>query len=434
VGLARSDGPALRFSVVMAPTEPPMATLSSPLSVDVAIVGGGIVGMATALALLRRRPGMGVAVLEKEAVLGLHQTGRNSGVIHSGVYYRPGSLKASLCREGVDRLMAFCDDAGVAYETCGKVILATTEDERAALEELHRRGLANGVPGLRLIGPREVAEIEPAAARAVAGLHSPATGIVDYRQVLEAMAAAVRRSGGEIITGARVVSIGRKGSAMRLTTRSAPCLTQVLVNCAGLHADRVARMAGVSPGGRIVPFRGEYFTLRKDREGVVRGLIYPVPDPRFPFLGVHLTRHIHGGVHVGPNAVLAFAREGYRRTTIRPGELWDTLSFSGFRALARRFWRTGLDEYVRSFSRRAFAGAVQRLVPAVRSEDLVPAPSGVRAQAVTSDGRLVDDFWIARSPGAIHVLNVPSPAATASLAIGERIADMVEGAVTERAG
>jgi len=389
----------------------------------VLVAGGGIVGMATAMALLGAFPGLGVIVAEKEPTLGRHQTGRNSGVIHSGIYYRPGSLKARLCREGGGRLREFCRDAGIRYEDCGKVIVAATPSEVPALHRLEERGRANGVPGVRVVGPGGLAELEPSAA-GIRALHVPATGIVDYREVLGAMADRVRAAGGRVMTNAEVLGIRRGSGGSTVATSAGEARVRLVVNCAGLYADRVARLAGARPNMRIVPFRGEYFTLRPAAGREIRGLIYPVPDPALPFLGAHVTRGIHGDVHVGPNAVLAFAREGYRRSTIRPGELWDTLRFPGFWLLARRFWRTAIGEYARSLGRDGFARAVSRLVPGVTATDLRPAPAGVRAQALGRDGRLVDDFWIARTPGAIHVLNAPSPAATASIVIGEHIAEL----------
>ncbi len=391
------------------------------LAADVAVAGGGIVGMATAMALLRAFPGLGVVVLDKERSLGRHQTGRNSGVIHSGIYYRPGSLKARLCRDGGGRLRDFCRDAGVRSSDCGKVIVATAPSELPALDRLEERGRANGVPGVRVIGPGELAEIEPSAA-GIRALHVPATGIVDFGEVLRAMADRVGALGGRVVTNAEVIAVRRSVGRSTVFTSAGKARVRLVVNCAGLYADRVAAMAGARPAMRIIPFRGEYFTLLPAPGREIRGLVYPVPDPTLPFLGVHVTRGIQGDVHVGPNAVLALAREGYTRTTVRLGELWDTVRFPGFWALARRYWRTGIAEFARSFSGNGFARAVSRLVPGVTPADLRSAPAGVRAQALARDGRLVDDFWIARTPGAIHVLNAPSPAATASIVIGEHVA------------
>lgn len=391
---------------------------------DVAIVGGGIVGLATGLALVERRPGLRLVVLEKESAIATHQTGHNSGVIHAGLYYKPGSLKAGLCVEGVRLLTAYCDRRGIPYERCGKVVVATREQELPALEELLRRGTANGVPGLRRIGPEELREIEPQAA-GLAALHSPGTGIISYRQVSGAIAADLAERGAEVVTGAPFLAAHPDGPELRVQTGAGELSTRLLVNCAGLHSDRIARLLGVEPQVQIIPFRGEYYFLRPERQKLVRGLIYPVPDPALPFLGVHFTRTIDGRVEAGPNAVLALAREGYTRGSIRPGELWEALRYRGFHAVARKYWRTGLYEYYRSFSRREFVRSLQALVPAVRPDDVVPGGAGVRAQAVAPDGRLVDDFHIVETATAIHVLNAPSPAATASLAIGQQIAGLV---------
>lgn len=390
---------------------------------DMAIVGGGIVGLATGRALLERHPSLRLTVLEKEAEVAAHQTGHNSGVIHSGIYYRPGSLKARLCVEGARRMIEFCQSHGIRYELCGKVIVATEERELGPLEELYRRGTASGVPGLRKIVPDELRDIEPHAA-GIAALHSPGTGIVDYREVARAIAADLERRGAVIATGSGVLAIDRDGSHLRIQTARGEVTARHLINCAGLYSDAVARKMGVRPDVQIVPFRGEYYFLRPQRRHLVRGLIYPVPDPRLPFLGVHLTRTVHGEVEAGPNAVLAFAREGYAWSRIRPEELWETLSYRGFRALAARHWRTGLYEMYRSLSKAEFVRSLQRLAPEIRPEDVAPGGAGVRAQAVDGEGRLVDDFRIVETPGAIHVLNAPSPAATASLAIGAHIAGL----------
>ncbi|MFZ5814993.1 MAG: L-2-hydroxyglutarate oxidase [Bacillota bacterium] len=393
---------------------------------QVIIIGGGIVGLATGLALLKRHPHLQLTILEKEAEVARHQTGHNSGVIHAGLYYKPGSLKARLCREGVRRLVAYCQEHGVRYQLCGKVVVATHLGELPALQELHRRGTANGVPGLRRIGPAELREIEPHAA-GIDALYSPETGIVNFGEVARAMAADLQRRGAVIRTGAPLLAAHRDGrGGLRLETGAGEVTGQLVINCAGLHADVVARRMGVEPGVQIIPFRGEYYFLRPERSNLVRGLIYPVPDPQFPFLGVHFTRTIDGRVEAGPNAVLALAREGYTRLAIHPGELWETLRYRGFHRLARRFWRTGFYEYYRSFSKAEFVRTLQRLLPAVRPEDLAPGGAGVRAQAVTPDGSLVDDFKIVETAEAIHVLNAPSPAATASLAIGEAIADLAD--------
>jgi len=388
----------------------------------VLVVGGGIVGLATALTLTQRYPGLRLAVLEKGDRVASHQTGHNSGVIHSGIYYRPGSLKARLCVEGARRMVAFCQEHGVAYELCGKLVVATDEREMAGLQELHRRGTANGVRGLRLLTRGQYHDIEPNAA-GTGALHVSSTGIVDYKQAAAVMADLLQARGADVVLNAEVTGIVADGASNRVLTTRGDVGTRRLINCAGLYSDKVARLMGVRPDVQILPFRGEYYFLRPERASLVKGLIYPVPDPSLPFLGVHLTRMIHGGVEAGPNAVLALAREGYTRGTVNWRELGETLAYSGFRGIAKRWWRTGLFEYYRSLSKRAFARSLQKLVPSVSVADLSPGGAGVRAQAVTVDGRMVDDFSIVVGANAVHVLNAPSPAATASLAIGEYIAD-----------
>lgn len=390
---------------------------------DVAVVGGGIVGLATAHALLAKRPALRLAVLEKEAQLGQHQSGHNSGVIHSGIYYRPGSLKAKLCVAGAQRMAAFCEAHGIRWERPGKLIVATEPRELPALEELQRRAAANGVPGVRRLGPKELRDIEPEV-RGIAGLHAPSTGIADYPGVVRALAAQVMGAGGEVLTGQAVRRIHGRAEGLTLETGERAVQARLLVNCAGLHADRVARLAGAQPDVQIVPFRGEYYRVRPERCHLVRALVYPVPDPAFPFLGVHFTRTVDGGLEAGPNAVLAFAREGYGWQRVHLGELWETVRFPGLWRLARRYWRTAAYEYWRSLSKAAFVRSLQRLLPAIRAEDLSPGGSGVRAQAMTAAGALVDDFRILASERAVHVLNAPSPAATASLLIGEHIAEL----------
>ena len=389
---------------------------------DIAIIGGGIVGLATARAILERAPRARLVLLEKEADIAQHQTGHNSGVIHSGIYYKPGSYKARLCVEGARLMKAYCDKNGIAVDTCGKVIVATSEEELPRLKTLYERGVANGVPGVSMIEAGSLKEIEPHAS-AIAGIHSPQTAIVDYHLVAETLARELVAAGVTIERNFRVTTIARAQGTVRLGRADGHVVTAThLVNCAGLHSDAVARLAGAAVDVQIVPFRGEYYMLRPDRRSLVKGLIYPVPDPEFPFLGVHFTRTIHGDVEAGPNAVLALAREGYSWRRVRPAELLATLRFSGFRAMARKYWRTGAYEMYRSLSKRAFVHALQRLVPALRPEDINPGGAGVRAQAVTADGALVDDFRIVQTADAVHVLNAPSPAATASLAIGRHIA------------
>jgi L-2-hydroxyglutarate oxidase LhgO len=394
---------------------------------DVVVVGGGIVGLATALALVERAPDLRVTVLEKEAEVGRHQTGHNSGVIHSGLYYRPGSAKARLCVEGGRLLRAFCADAGIPVHECGKVVVATNAAEAARLDELYARGVANGVARLELLSADGLRRIEPHAA-GVRALWSPTTAVVDFRQVARALAAVLQRRGVQVATARRVVGVRRVSAGFVVQTPHTDVAARWLVNCAGLYSDVVARMAGARPDVQIVPFRGEYYLLRPERAHLVRGLIYPVPDPRFPFLGVHLTRTIHGGVEAGPNAVLALAREGYTRWRVRPAEVAMLLAYPGFWRMVRRYWRTGLHEVVRSLSTRAFVRALQRLVPALDVADVVRAGAGVRAQAVRPDGTLEDDFRIVATAGAIHVLNAPSPAATSALAIGRHVAALADEA------
>lgn len=401
-------------------------------SCDVVIVGGGIVGLATALALSGRLPDMRLVLLEKEPELGLHQTSRNSGVIHSGIYYRPGSHKARMCVEGARLLRDFCAEHGIRIEERGKVVVATSESELRRLDDLYQRGIANGVSDLRKIGQQRLREIEPHAA-GIGAIHSPHTACVDFSQVAHAMAGVTRRRAVEIKTGARVTAIAREPGGLIVRTARGDFRARYLVNCAGLHADVVARMAGASPEVRLVPFRGEYYLVRPERRDLVRGLIYPVPDPTFPFLGVHFTRTVRGDVEAGPNAVLAFAREGYSWTRVHPAELISILAFPGFWRMARRYWRTGLYEVYRSLSRRAFVRALQRLVPDLDPGDVVRGGAGVRAQAVSASGMLVDDFIIMETPGAVHVLNAPSPAATASLAIGNYVGDLAIAAFGLRA-
>jgi L-2-hydroxyglutarate oxidase len=387
---------------------------------DVAIIGGGIVGLATAMALCETSSARHV-VLEAESDLATHQTGHNSGVIHSGLYYKPGSLKALNCTTGRELLYQFCAQHAIPHERCGKIVVATCEAELPALEELFRRGIANGLEGLRRLSPPEIREREPHAT-GIAGLLVPQTGIVDYRLVSQAYAEVVRQCGGHVATGQQVRSVIADGDAFVLETATQAWRARALINCGGLQSDRVARMCGVEPGVAIVPFRGEYYELAQGSAHLVKHLIYPVPDPRFPFLGVHFTRRITGGIEAGPNAVLALNREGYGRTSFSGRDTWQLLRYRGFWRLARRYWRTGCGELHRSFSKQAFVAALQRLIPELTLRDLVPGGAGVRAQAVEPDGTLVDDFRIVDAPRMIHVLNAPSPAATASIAIGRTIA------------
>lgn len=393
------------------------------MTYDVGIVGGGIVGLATALALTERNISR-VLVLEAEERLAQHQTGHNSGVIHSGLYYKPGSLKAKNCVAGREAMYRFCVEHGVPHETCGKIVVATSFSELPALEELERRGQANGLVGLRRLRPDEISEREPYA-QGVAALYVPQTGIVDFVAVAHRYAELVRERGGDIQLGARVLGVSLRSDGLTLITSRGEWFCRFLVNCAGLQCDRVARMCGVEPEVRIIPFRGEYYELIPERRHLVRHLIYPVPDARFPFLGVHLTRTIHGSVEAGPNAVLAFRREGYSRLSFSAKDLFETITYPGFWRMVARYGRTGVEEFYRSWSRRAFVRALQRLVPSLRKEDVRPGGAGVRAQAVSRDGRLVDDFRLLEAERMVHVLNAPSPAATASLSIGQTIAERV---------
>jgi L-2-hydroxyglutarate oxidase len=390
---------------------------------NVTIIGAGVVGLAAGLEITRRFPRLKLLILEKESGVARHQSGHNSGVIHSGVYYKPGSLKARLCVSGAAAMVEFCREHGIAHNVCGKVIVATHEDELARLEELRRRGEANGLTGLRLIGPEELREIEPHAA-GIRALVVPSTGVTNYAAVCEKYAELISAAGGTVLTSAAATGIRRTANEIVVETTQGAFAANSLINCAGLFSDRIARMAGDDPAVMIVPFRGEYYDLVPERASLVRALIYPVPDPRFPFLGVHFTRRIMGKVDAGPNAVLALAREGYRHSDISVRDLASSLAFPGFWRMARNHWRNGVGEWHRSLSKRAFVRALQRLLPEIREEDLVPGGSGVRAQALKPDGKLVDDFHFVTSKKILHVLNVPSPAATASLIIGRAIVDM----------
>jgi len=391
---------------------------------DVAIVGGGIVGMATAWRLNQLCPRLSVAVLEKESQVGEHQTGNNSGVLHSGIYYKPGSLKAINCREGKWAMQEFCKEQGLPFELCGKVIVAVEEKELAGLQKIYERGQANGIQ-CTLIERDRLKELEPHTA-GIKAIHVPEAGIISYRQVCERLARLVQDHGQAVLTGCRVVGVVRERNSSIIQSTKGEFDVRLVVNCAGLHSDRVTRLSGDDPNATIVPFRGEYFELKPTAEHLCRGLIYPVPDPAFPFLGVHFTRMIQGGVECGPNAVLAFAREGYSKTKISIRDLWSSLTNPGFVRLAARHWQTGLGEMWRSFSKAAFVKVLKRLVPEVDSTDLVPAPSGVRAMAVSRDGSLVDDFLITETELAVHVINAPSPAATASLNIGRLVAEKIQ--------
>lgn len=393
----------------------------------VAIVGGGIVGLATALKLSERFPAAGITVLEKENAVGRHQTGHNSGVLHCGLYYKPGSIKARLAVNGIRQMVAFCQENSVPHDVCGKLVVAADESELPRLRDLLKRGTENGLEGLRWLEPAEMHEIEPHVGGAAA-LRVPQEGIVDYPRVCEVLVSKLTARGVRVVTGARVGRIRHAGAGWTAETTAGAFEAGFLINCAGLYSDRVAENAGERRDVRIVPFRGEYFKLRPDRQNLVRNLIYPVPDPRFPFLGVHFTRLIHGGVEAGPNAVLAFSREGYRKTDFNPADLFDALTYRGFWRFLRRYPSMAWFELRRSFSRRIFCQSLQRLVPEIQPDDLATGGSGVRAQALSPAGEIIQDFQLIARPNALHVLNAPSPAATASLAIGEEIVRMVADA------
>ena len=388
---------------------------------DVAVIGGGIVGTATAYVLLSQRPDLRLVLLEKEREVGTHQTGHNSGVLHSGIYYKPGSYKARLCVEGARLMREFCAARGIRIVNTGKVIVATGPRELSRLDTLYERGVANGVQGLEQIGPERLREIEPHAT-GIRAIYSPFTASLDYAEVVRVLAAEAQRLGAAIRTAARVTGITQRRELLVIRAGDAEVRVRYLINCAGLYSDAVARLAGAAPDVRIIPFRGEYYLIRPERRHLVRGLIYPVPDPEFPFLGVHFTRTVLGDVEAGPNAVLALAREGYSWGRVVPAETLGTLAYAGFWRMAGRYWRMGLYEVWRSVSKAEFVRALKRLVPDLREDDVVRGGAGVRAQAVGIDGLLVDDFRIVETPRAIHVLNAPSPAATASLAVGRHIA------------
>lgn len=389
---------------------------------DLTVIGGGIVGMAAAM-ILSRDWRLSLQVVEAEDHLAAHQTGNNSGVIHSGLYYKPGTLKARNCVEGREELYRFCQDYGIPHDRCGKVVVATSDREIPLLRELEKRGRANGLEGLCWLDPAGLRELEPHV-RGVAGLHVPQTGIVDYVAVVGEYGRQLTASGGTVYTSHKVQRVETGANEFILHTSQGEVRSRFLINCAGLQCDRVARLCGLNPGVQVIPFRGEYYELVPERQYLVKNLIYPVPDPRFPFLGVHFTRMVHGGIEAGPNAVLAFRREGYRLGSFSLRDLLEMASYAGFWRLCGRYWKMGLEEFHRSLSKSAFVRSLQRLIPELRAADVHPAGAGVRAQTVDREGKLVDDFWILEGERMIHVLNAPSPAATASLSIGRTIATM----------
>ena len=394
------------------------------MTYDALIVGGGIVGLGTAWRLLQARPALRLLLLEKEPVLGSHQTGNNSGVLHAGLYYKPGSFKARLAVQGLQQMLAFCRDHGIPHDQCGKIVIATSPEELPRLETLWERGNANGLQGLRKLTTEQIREIEPHAT-GLAAIHVPQEGIVDYPAVVQKLGELIRQMGGEIKPGCRVEELRDRQGTWVVRTTQGEFNAKFVIACGGLHSDRLVRAARQKPTAKIIPFRGEYYKIRADRQHLVRHLIYPVPDPKFPFLGVHFTRLIHGGIEAGPNAVLAFAREGYKWTDVNLRDLAETLFFPGLWKFLAKYPSLCGYEIRRSLSRAEFTRSLQKLIPEIRSEDLVAGGAGVRAQAMTSAGSLIDDFHFEQSPGILHVINAPSPAATASLAIGEVLAQKI---------
>ena len=395
------------------------------MNADIVIVGGGIVGLATAYHLTEKHPNKKILVLEKEDEVAHHQTGNNSGVIHSGLYYKPGSLKAKNCIDGYHMMIQFCDEHQIPYDLCGKVVVATDKSELGRLRDLFDRGRENGLEGLEMLDQARLKEIEPHLA-GIQGIRVPQTGIVNYKQVCQKLAEIITQRGGEIHLNTLVQAMKETADNVQITTSTISVECQLIINCAGLYSDEVAKMHLGKLDTRIIPFRGEYFELTAEAEHLVKHLIYPVPDPNFPFLGVHFTRMIGGGIEAGPNAVFAFKKEGYLRTDFNFKEFFGSLLWPGFQKVMFKYWKTGLGEMYRSFSKKAFTKALQRLIPEVQEEHLVPAPAGVRAQACDRTGGLLDDFKIVHEKRAIHVINAPSPAATSSLSIGKTISDMVE--------
>ncbi|MCW5912815.1 MAG: L-2-hydroxyglutarate oxidase [Cyclobacteriaceae bacterium] len=390
---------------------------------DIVIIGGGIVGLATALQIQNASPGLTIVLLEKESSLARHQTGNNSGVIHSGLYYKPGSLKATNCIRGYNLLLDFCTTHEIPFDLCGKIVVATEQQELPLLENLFIRGRQNGLGNLKKLKGEELKEYEPHVT-GLAGMFVPQTGIVDYTRVANKYGEVFQKNGGTVHLGEKVLDIQHSSSKSVVITRKTSYTSKLVINCAGLYSDKVARMTVPDLNVKIIPFRGEYYKLKKDKEHLVKNLIYPVPDPNFPFLGVHFTRMAKGGVEAGPNAVLAFSREGYKKSDIRVGELTESLAWPGFRKVAAKYWRTGMGEMYRSFSKAAFTKALQKLLPEIQESDLAEGGAGVRAQACDRNGGLVDDFLILENTGVINVCNAPSPAATSSLAIGETVSKL----------
>lgn len=390
---------------------------------DIIVTGGGIVGLATALQIQKQKPKLKILILEKEKQLASHQTGHNSGVIHSGIYYKPGSLKARNCINGYEQLLSFCREEEIPFELCGKIIVATSHEELQPLENIYQRGVENGLKGLKKLKKEELHEHEPHV-NGIAGILVPQTGIVNYRRVAEKYGEKLKAGGADILLMHHVKDIRQRSHGTEVITNRGTFTTRLMINCAGLYSDKVARMTGQAHDLKIVPFRGEYYELAPEKQHLVRNLIYPVPDPNFPFLGVHFTRMIEGGVEAGPNAVLAFAREGYKKSDINIAELTETLNWPGFQKVAGKYWKTGMGEMYRSFSKAAFTKALQKLMPEIREKDLIPGGAGVRAQACDRSGGLIDDFLILESKGVVNVCNAPSPAATSSLSIGETVAGL----------
>jgi len=393
------------------------------MKTDIIIIGGGIVGLSTAYQLLQLNPDLTVTILEKENAVATHQTGNNSGVIHSGIYYKPGSLKAQNCLRGYDMLIDFCKAQNIEYDLCGKIIVAIKPEEIAGLEALYQRGIQNGLSGLRFLSKDEIKQYEPNCV-GIKGVFVPQTGIVDYKQIAVKLAENINLNpNGNIILNSKIQAIVGNEHGAVVHTDTERYEARLVINCAGLYCDKVAAMAGENLNMKIIPFRGEYYAIKPEKAHLVKNLIYPVPDPNFPFLGVHFTRRISGEIEAGPNAVFAFKREGYKKTDFKWSEFWDAISFAGFRKVASKYWKTGLGEYHRSYFKPAFVKALQQLVPSITEDDLIPAGAGVRAQACDKDGGLIDDFYIQESTSFIHVLNAPSPAATSSLSIGLEVAE-----------